>query len=386
MSLVDIKNQMAIVGAAETNELGKLPGTSAIQLHAEAAINAIRDAGIDKSEIDGVACAGQSPAQVAHYLGIVPKYVDGTSVGGCSFMIHVRHAAAAIAAGLCDVVLVTHGESGRSRVGQSRFGADPASMAGQFEVPYGPVGPPTLFPMGVLRYLKETGQDQEHLAWVAVRQREWATKNPRAMMREPITVDDVYESRMIAYPMHLLECCLVTDGGGALIVTSKERAATMDLKKPPVYIVGTGEAVETPLVSQMQDFTRSRAFEVSGRQAFASAGISHDDVDHLMIYDAFAHLPLYGLEDLGFVGRGESGDFIKEGNTVEGGRLPLNTNGGGLSYTHTGMYGMFAIQESVRQLRGEAAAQVPDVQISIAHGVGGMFQASGTLVLTNQDG
>jgi acetyl-CoA acetyltransferase len=204
------------------------------------------------------------------------------------------------------------------------------------------------------------------------------------MMRDLITVDDVLNSRMVAYPMHLLECCLVTDGGGALIVTSAERARAMDLAHPPVYLLGTGESCETPMVSQMEDFTTSKAFRVSGAKAFAEAGITHADVDHLMIYDAFAHLPIYGLEDLGFVGRGEAGAFISEGNTAPGGKLPLNTNGGGLSYTHTGMYGMFAIQESVRQLRGTAPAQVPDVKISIAHGVGGMFAASGTLVMTNQ--
>jgi acetyl-CoA acetyltransferase len=176
----------------------------------------------------------------------------------------------------------------------------------------------------------------------------------------------------------------VTDGGGALVVTSAERARSMDLPHPPVHLLGTGESSEMTMISQMEDFTSSKAFRVASSAAFAEAGITRDDVDHLMIYDAFAHLPIYGLEDLGFVGRGEAGAFIAEGNTAPGGRLPLNTNGGGLSYTHSGMYGMFAIQESVRQLRGTAPAQVPDVQISVAHGVGGMFAASGTLVLTNQ--
>ncbi|MBW2282904.1 MAG: thiolase, partial [Deltaproteobacteria bacterium] len=172
------------------------------------------------------------------------------------------------------------------------------------------------------------------------------------------------------------------DGGGALILTSAERAR--DFPQRPVYVIGTGESVETPMVSQMEDFTTSRAFRVSGRAAFEEAGIAHGDVDHLMIYDAFAHLPLYGLEDLGFVGRGEAADFVEERNTAEGGKLPLNTNGGGLSYMHSGMYGMYALQESVRQLRGTAPAQVKDARISIAHGVGGMFAASGTIVLSNE--
>ena len=384
---MSVRHQVAIVGAAETTELGNIPGMSSIELHADSARNAIADCGIDPARIDGVACAGQSPVAVAQYLGITPRYLDGTSVGGCSFMLHVRHAAAALAADMCDTVLITHGESGRSRVGVGGFGGPGfggATLQGQFEAPYGPTGPPTMFPMGVLRYMKEFGLTHEQLAMVAVVQREWAGRNPRAMMRDPITVEDVLASRLIAYPMHLLECCLVTDGGGALILTRADRAG--DFPTPPVYVLGTGESSETPMVSQMEDFTTSKAFRVSSAQAFREAGISHSDVDHLMIYDAFAHLPIYGLEDLGFVGRGEAGAFIQEGNTRPGGSLPLNTNGGGLSYTHTGMYGMFALQESVRQVRGTAPAQVPGVQISVAQGVGGMFAAAGTVILTNQPG
>jgi acetyl-CoA acetyltransferase len=383
VSPTSVKSAVAIVGAAETTELGVIPNLSEIQLHADAARNAMADCGVGVADIDGVACAA-NPVGVAHYLGITPTYLDGTSVGGCSFMLHVRHAAAALASGMCEMVLVTHGQSGRSRVGAGGRGGDGASLQGQFEAPYGPTGPPTMFPMGVLRYMKEFGLTHEQLASVAVVQRQWAMSNPRAMMRDPITVDDVLSSRVIAYPIHLLECCLVTDGGGALVLTTAERAADMDLARPPVYIVGTGESSETPMVSQMEDFTTSRAFRVSGAKAFAEAGITPADVDHLMIYDAFAHLPIYGLEDLGFVGRGEAGSFVEEGNTAPGGKLPLNTNGGGLSYTHTGMYGMFAIQESVRQLRGVAPAQVKGVELSVAHGVGGMFAASGTLVLSNR--
>jgi acetyl-CoA acetyltransferase len=239
-----------------------------------------------------------------------------------------------------------------------------------------------MFTIPVLRFMKEYGLTEEQLAMVAVVQREWASRNPRAMYHDPITVDDVLGSRMIAWPFRLLMCCLVTDGGGALILTMAERAK--DFPTKPVYILGTGESVETRMVSQLEDFTSSRAFRVSGKKAFDEAGITHDDVDHLMIYDAFAHLPIYGLEDLGFCGRGEAGAFIAERNTSpDGGKLPLNTNGGGLSYTHTGMYGMFALQESVRQMRGTAPAQVEGAQISVCHGVGGMFAASGTIVFSN---
>jgi acetyl-CoA acetyltransferase len=322
------------------------------------------------------------PQQIAHYLGITPKWVDGTGVGGCSFMLHVRHAAAAIHAGYCKTVLITHGESGKSRVNGTPRPAEPQSLNGQFEAPFGPMGPPTLFPIPVLRYMKTYGVTHEQMAQVAVVQREWAAKNPRAAFKDPITIDDVLNSKMIAYPFRLLQCCLVTDGGGALILTSSDRAK--DFPTKPCYILGSGESVETTMVSQMEDFTSSRAFRVAGPEAFRMAGIKHSDVDHLMIYDAFAHLPMYGLEDLGFVKRGEAKDFIWERNTAPGGKLPINTNGGGLSYTHTGMYGMFALQESVRQVRGTAPAQVPNVKISVAHGVGGMFSASGTVVLSNQ--
>ena len=284
-------------------------------------------------------------------------------------------------------------ESGRNRVGEQTGrigdvasisgGRRDSSFPGQFESIYGVAGPTTQFGMGVLRYMKETGLTHEQLASVPVAQRKWANKVPRAMYGDIITVEDVFNSRMICYPFHLLECCLVTDGGGALIITSAERAK--DFSTTPAYIMGTGESVESPIVSQMYDLTTSAAFKTSSKKAFEEAGVTHDDVDHLMVYDAFAHLPIYGLEDLGFVKRGEAGSFIEEGNTSPGGTLPMNTNGGGLSYTHSGMYGMYAIQESVRQVRGEAAHQVDGVKTSFCQGVGGMFMAAGSLVFTNEE-
>ena len=373
---------VAIVGAAETTELGKIPDLSQIQLHADAALNTLADAGLQAKDIDGVATAGESPIAIAHYLGIAPRWVDGSSVGGCSFMLHVRHAAAAIEAGYADTILITHGESGRSGVGRGGGGGGRASLPAQFEGPYGGMGPTTMFTIGVLRYMKQYGMTHEQLAMVAVVQREWAGMNPRASFRDPITVEDVMNSRMIAYPFHLFECCLVTDGGGALIMTKAERAK--DFPNKPVYILGSGESVESPMVSQMKDLTSSQAFRIAGGEALRSSGISHDDVDHLMVYDAFAHLPIWGLEDLGFCERGEAAGFIEDGNTRPGGKLPLNTNGGGLSYMHSGMYGMYALQESVRQMRGTAPAQVPDAEISVCLGVGGMFAASGCIVMTNQ--
>jgi acetyl-CoA acetyltransferase len=372
-----------IAGAAETDAVGKLPGYSTLQLHIEAAVNAVADAGLSMRDIDGIATVtSPGPVQVAHALGITPGWMDGTAVGGTSFLLHVRHAAAAIRAGYARTVLITHGESGRSRVGAAPFPRGASSIAGQFEAPYGTTGPTSTFTIPVLRYMKEYGLTHEQLAYVAVAQRKWAARNPRAMFRDPITVEDVLASRLVAWPFHLLECCLVTDGGGALIVTSADRAA--EFPKPAVHVLGTGESAETPIISQMADFTQSQAFRLAGQAAFGEAGITTADVRHLMIYDAFAHVPIYGLEALGFVAKGEAGAFITDGNTEPGGRLPLNTNGGGLSYTHTGMYGMFAIQEGVRQIRGEAPAQVPDAEISVILGNGGMFATSGVLVLGRQ--
>ncbi len=380
---MSIRYKTAIVGASETTELGRIPGMSSLMLAADAAMNAIKDCGIDKNKIDGV-LSTHNPNLLANYLGIkTPRYVDGTAVGGTSFVIHLRHAAAALAEGYCNYALVTMGESGYSRADGPAGGfGRPNDIGPQFEAPYGTFGPTTQFGMGILRYMKETGLTHEQLASVAVAQRKWSNKVPRAMMRDLVTVDDVLNSRMVCYPLHLLECCLVTDGGGAFIMTTAERASEFPTK--PVYVLGTGESVETPMISMMDDFTSSAGYKVSSRKAFDEAQIKHSDVDHVMIYDAFAHLPIYALEDTGFVGRGEAGAFIAEGNTSPGGKLPLNTNGGGLSYTHSGMYGMYLLQEAIRQQRGTASHQVQGAKVSFVQGIGGMFGAMGSAVLTNE--
>lgn len=374
---------VAIVGAAETTDLGTIPDLTPLELHLDAAANALADAGLSAADIDGVACAGVSPTEVAFGLGITPGWVDGTMVGGSSFMLHVRHAVAALEAGLATCVLITHGESGRSRVGGFPGGRR-SPLVEQFELPYGVAGPPTMFTLPALAWMRSYGISEADLASVAVAQRRWAAMNPRALRREPLTVDEVLDSPVIAWPFRRHMCCLVTDGGGALVLTTAERA--IDTASTPVWVLGSGEATETPMVSQMADLTSSRAFRIAGQRALATAGIGVGDVDHLMAYDAFAHTPCYALEALGFCGPGEGAAFVAGGATSPGGRLPMNTNGGGLSYTHTGMYGMFAIQESVRQVRGTAPAQLSPahgegVRISVAHGVGGMFAASGTLVL-----
>jgi acetyl-CoA acetyltransferase len=375
---------VAIVGASETREVGVLPDRSMIQLHAEAALAALADAGLAAADVDGVATAGPLPLEVSHHLGITPRWLDGTMVGGCSFMLHVRHAAAAIAAGEASVVLITHGESGRSRVGVGAYRANPASAQGQFEAPFGALAPYATFTVPAQRFLHERGMSRRDLAEVVVAQREWAVDNPRAFRRKPVTVEQVLDGPPIAYPFTRDMCCVVTDGGGALVLTSAERAADLPGGKDAVYLLGSGESSEAPLMSQMDDVGSFGAFRRASAEAFATAGVSHADVGHFMGYDAFAHLPLYMLEDVGFVGRGESGAFIADGHTRKGGSLPMNTNGGGLSYTHTGMYGMFAIQEAVRQLRGQAAVQVPGVTISFVQGVGMFFAAAGSLVLSSR--
>lgn len=378
--------EIVIIGAAETEQLGVIPDMSELDLRAAAAHAALADAGLTMADVDGITCAGESPIEMAHYLGVTPTWYDGTSVGGCSFLIHVRHAAAAITAGLCETVLVLHGESGRSKVGKGGgfMAKAPSTIQAQFQNLYGLAGPPNMFTLPVKRFLEETGNTEEQMAAVVAAQSAWSADNPRAFRQGEVSVDDVLSSPIIAYPFHRLECCVVTDGGGALVVTSRARAEALGTPKPPVYVLGTGEAADAPIVAELDDAVSSKAFRISSQLAFRESGLSTSDIDHLMVYDAFAHLPLYALEDLGFVGRGESGAFIAEGNTRPGGSLPLNTNGGGLRYTHTGMYGMFAMQEAVRQLRGEAFAQVDGVTTSLVQGVGGMFTAAATLIFSRE--
>ncbi|WP_255561792.1 thiolase C-terminal domain-containing protein [Pseudohoeflea coraliihabitans] len=353
---------------------------SELELISEAARDALADAGLTLADVDGLATSYERPNLVANYLGLKPSWLDGTDIGGCSTMVHLRHAAAAIAAGQCKTVLIAHGESGRSGIGREAVDMQFTDLHRQFELPYGTVGPTTALTLPLTRYMAQYGMKAETLAMVPVVQREWAAKTPRAMLRDPITVDDVLASKMIAWPVHLFECCVVTDGGGALVVTAAERAA--DLSETPVWLWGSGEAYGEALISQMPDMAFADVFAQSGAMAFKEAGVGPDDIDHLMLYDAFAHIPIFALEALGFAKRGEGGDLIASRATAPGGRLPVNTTGGGLSYTHTGRYGMYAVQESVRQLRGTAAAQCDNIDVSLAHGLGGMFAAAGTSILS----
>jgi acetyl-CoA acetyltransferase len=371
----------AIVGAAETAEIGTV-NASSLGLATEAARRALDDCGLRPADIDGVAISGLQPylpTFVAHSLGIEARWVDATMLGGCSNLVHLRHAVAAIASGQCEVVLVPHGESGRSGMGGGMFRPPPDGWQGQFELPFGTAGPMTLLTLGTMRFLRDRGLDRTTLAQVVVAQRDWAARNPRALRRDPITVDQVLEAPLVAYPFTRPMCCVATDAGGAVVVTSAERAR--DLPRPPVHILGTGEANGAAMASQMPDLTSSDAFRRAGAAAFASAGLGPSDIDHAMLYDAAAILPLMALEDLGFVPRGDSGGFVAEGHTAIGGSLPVNTSGGGLNYTHSGMYGMYALQESIRQLRQEAPAQVEGVRVSLTHAIGGMFQSAATVIL-----
>ena len=375
-----MRGRVAIVGAAEADEHGRLPHKSAFMLHAEAARNALADAGLSLGDVDAVFSAGLwMGSETAEYLGIRPRYIDGTQIGGCSFIAHVQHAMAAIDAGIVEVALITHGESGASRIGMpgTRFGVDAFRL--QFEQPFGLAGPPTGYALAAARHMHEHGTTSEQLAELAVSTRKWAQLNPRAIMRDPLTVDDVLSSRMISWPLHLLDCCLVTDAGGAVVVTSAERAR--DCAKRPVWVLGTGEASTHVIVSQMPDFGFWDAARMSSERAFAMAGVRHADIDVAMFYDAFTIVPVMGLEAAGFCGRGEGGAFVSGGRTAPGGPFPMNTNGGGLSYTHSGMYGMFTLVEAVRQVRGECGArQVAGAKTAICHGLGGMFSSAATLV------
>ena len=378
----ELSNQVAIVGVDESDEIGSLPNVSQLSLHLQSIHNAIVDAGLKISDIDGIFTAGQhSPVLLGESLGITPRYVDSTTVGGCSFIIMVGHALVALHHGLCDVAVVSHGESGRSGTGVTR--SRDTSLVGQFEMPYGFGGAPTYFGMITTRHMHEYGTSLENWADVAVSTRAWAGLNPKAKFQDPITVQDVLDSRPMFYPFNLLNICLVTDAGGAVVLTRADRAR--DCAKKPVYVRGAGEGAEHTLVTNMQDLPMSRATTISGNKAFEMAGVSHSDFDHIMLYDAFTSGPPIMLESLGFCKPGEGVSFFEDGKSTPGGSLPINTNGGGLSYTHSGMYGIFPIIEAVRQQRGECGnRQVPGASMSLVNGMGGMLSTAGTIVLSHE--
>jgi acetyl-CoA acetyltransferase len=367
------------------------PDLDSVQHHVLAMQRALEDCGVDKRDVDAYVGAGGShqmmvddPVTMAEYLRIDHTYIDGTMTGGSSFEFHVQHGAAAIRQGLCDTILVTYGSDQLSRMGRmlgtGGFTRERQKVAGpsQFEAPYGCslVG---AYAMAATRHMHEYGTTPEQLAEIAVGVREFATLNPNAMYRNPITVDDVVASRLIADPLHKLDCCVISDGGGAFVMTTAERAK--DLRQPPVYVLGAAGAQTHWNISQMPDFTVTSAGK-SGPIAFAQAGVTPDDIDTIQFYDSFTITALLLLEDLGFCPKGEGGKFVQEGHLRRGGRLPLNTDGGGLSSCHPGMRGIFLIAESVRQLREQAGdAQVPDCELALACGSGGWLSCMGTVIL-----
>jgi acetyl-CoA acetyltransferase len=371
---------VAIVGAAESDEIGAVPNKSPLQHHAEAAYNALADAGLSLSDVDGLFTAGYSTLAVAEYIGLKPVFTDSTAVGGSSFVIHVAHAVAAINAGYCDVALVTHGETGRSA--RERGGGFPgAGQPGpQFETPYGIIGPPISYGMACSNYMSRYGDDRtrQALAEIAVSTRKWALLNPKAYMKEPMSFDDYHNSRWIAWPFHLLDCCLVTDAGGAIVLTRADRAR--DLPKKPVYVLGSAEHHDHSIISQMPDLTVTPAHS-SGPRALGMAGVGLEDIDLTMIYDSFTYTVLITLESLGYCKPGEGPDFVANQRTAPGGDFALNTSGGGLSYTHSGMYGMFLLVEAVRQLRGECGERNVNPKTALVSGTGGVLSSTGTAIL-----
>ena len=365
------------------------PHLDSVQHHVLAMQRALDDSGVAKSDIDAFMCAGggqggQDAVSMAEYLGIDHRYIDGTMVGGSTFEFYVQHAAAAIRAGQCETVLITYGSnllSSQGRMlGTKGFFAEGQRVPGplQYEAPYGNVliG---AYAMAARRHMHEYGTTSEQLAEIAVAARSHAALNPNAMYRDPITIDDVVGSRMIADPLHKLDCCVISDGGGAVIMTTAERAR--DLRKPPAYVLGAAGAQTHWNISQMPDFTTSAAARC-GPEAFAQAGVTPGDIDTIQFYDSFTITALLMLEDLGFCPKGEGGRFVEGGTLQLGGKLPLNTDGGGLSSCHPGMRGIFLLIEATRQIRGEAGeAQVADCELALACGSGGWLSCLGTVIL-----
>jgi acetyl-CoA acetyltransferase len=352
------------VAESDLGEVG--PGFTPLDLIGQATSRALDDAGLTKNDIDGLFSASayyhMPTLSVGEYLGIRPRYSDATSMGGSSFVSHLFHAAAAIEAGLCNVALITYGSTQRSDGGRLVSGSEVSMYA-----------------LAASRHMHEYGTRREQLAEVAVAARQWARLNPKAFKRDDLTIDDVLTSRMVSTPLSVLDCCLVTDGGGAVILTDADRAR--DLRKPPVYLLGAGEAHWHRNISQMPDLTTSAASE-SGPRAYEMAGVSAADVNVAMLYDAFTINTIMFLEDLGFCEKGEGGDFVSGGRIAPGGDLAVNTNGGGLSYNHPGMYGLLLILEAVRQVRGECDdRQVEGAEIALVHGNGGVLSSQVTAIL-----
>ncbi len=374
-----LKRGSVAVVAATGSDLGQVaPGTTPLDLMAQATRRALDESGLKLSDIDAVFTAAAQlrmpTLALSEYLGLRPKYQDGTQIGGSSFMSHLTHAMAAIEHGLCEVALIAYGSTQRT---VSRAAASPREW-NPYESPYKPFMPSSACAMAASRHMHQFGTRREHLAEVAVAARQWALKT-RWRGKNRSAHDQVLGARMVSYPLTVRDCCLVNDGGGAVIVTSAARAKA--LRQKPAYVLGVGECMSHMNISAMPDLTVTGA-AVSGAQAYAMAGLSAKDVNAVQVYDAFTINTILFLEDLGFCAKGEGGAFVSGGAIAPGGRLPVNTSGGGLSYCHPGMYGLLVLIEAVRQVRGDAGArQVAGCDVSIAHGNGGVLSSQCTVLL-----
>ena len=373
-----LRGKTAIVGIGAAG-WGEAPGRSAMELLAEAALAAVADAGLKLGDIDAICAATSTHAfptlSVAEYLGIKPKFFDGTNIGGASFEMHLLHAALALDARLCDAVLICYGSNQRTAGGRLISMSEPQ----WHEAPYKPRHPITGYALAASRHMHQYGTTREDLAEIALAARGWANLNPMAFARGPLTRAEVLASRMVSDPLTARDCCLVTDGGAACVMVRSERAS--QLPRRPVYLLGAAGAHSHRSITQMADLTRSVAAE-SGPRAFEMAGLTQADVDLVMLYDAFTITTLLFLEDLGFCPKGEGGRFVQGGTIAPGGKLAVNTSGGGLSCVHPGMYGMFLIHEAVLQIRGDGGArQIANCDVALCHGNGGTLSSQVTALL-----
>ena len=366
-----LRGSTAIVGVG-TAGIGLAPGRTHLELLAQASAQALAEAGLTLKDVDGLFASTLvnffPTLTIGEYLGIRPRIAGGTNLGGASLVDHVISATLALNAGLCDVALVCYGSNARSGAGKHTTMADQPP----YEQPYEPRMPVSA------RHMHQYGTTRRHLAEVAVAARKWAQLTPEASERGPLTIDEVLAARMISDPLTIRDCCLVSDGAGAVVMVRAGRARALTNK--PVYFLGGAAAQWNRQISAMADLTVTSAAE-SGPRAFAMARLAPKDIDIVQLYDAFTINVLLFLEDLGFCKKGESGDFVSDGGIAPGGRLPVNTNGGGLSYCHPGMYGIFLLIEAARQLRGEAGErQQADAEIALCHGNGGTLSSQVTAI------
>ena len=372
------RGKSAVVGAA-TYGMGAAPGHEALDLAVRASLLALADADLEPSDVDGLfTTLPQDPFStltIAEYFGIHPTVTDNVRTGGSSFQIQAMWAALALDAGLCDVALIAYGSNQRSAAGKLVSSGGGVMV---YEHRYKPMNPPSSYAMAAARHMHEYGTTRRQLAEVAVAARKWAQRNPDAFMREDLTIEDVLNSRMVSDPLTVRDCCLVTDGAAAVVMVHADRAR--DFPNKPAYLLGSASATSHRSIANMPDLCVTAAKE-SGQRAYEQARVTPQDIDVVELYDAFTINTILFLEDLGFCAKGEGGRFVENGAIAPGGRLPVNTNGGGLSCVHPGMYGLFTMVEAVHQVRGTAGErQIADAKLAIAHGNGGVLSSQATAI------